>query len=59
MYIEYTNMLYALYVCTCIEVLHVFHLQDLNDLELGVHNQYVLFLRFSLSLDCVSIGVVG
>lgn len=35
-----------------------FHLEDLNDLKLGVHDQNVLFLRFGLGLDCVSTGTV-
>lgn len=39
-------------------LLHALHLQDLNDLELGVHDQYVLFFCFSLSFYCVSIGAV-
>lgn len=34
------------------------HLQNLDDFELGVHDQYVLFLWFCLSFDCVSIGAV-
>ena len=35
---------------TCVS----FNLQDLYDFKFGVHDQYVLFLWFSLSLDCVS-----
>lgn len=34
---------------------YVFHLKDLYNLELSVHNQYVLFLRFNLRLHRVSI----
>lgn len=37
---------------------HVFYLEDLNDLKLGVHDQNVLFLRFGLGLDRVPTGAV-
>lgn len=47
---------HALHEAKCLNAVKSSDLQNLNDLELGVHDQDVLFLRLSLSLDSSPTG---